>query len=115
MNGLIPKLSIHQILGLIAIRNHEGSEDVSIGILQEWLSQNGDKTGSYIVWYEYGLLLLKRENFDAAQTAFKSAISEGTFFPEASLRLAEAEAARAEELDNQATPLLTPLPLTKLH
>ena len=101
MNGIIPKLSIAQIFGLISTRINEGGEDIATVILQEWLTHNSDKPNAYIAWYELGMQLLRREMFDAAQTAFQSALQEGHCFPAAAFRLAEATNAKSEILNNQ--------------
>jgi uncharacterized protein HemY len=101
MNGIIPKLSIGQIFGLIATKIHEGGEDIATVILQEWLTYNSDKPNAYIAWYELGMQLLRMEMFEAAQTAFQSALQEGRCFPAAALKLAEATNAKNEISNNQ--------------
>ena len=89
MSGIIPKLSITQILSLCASKVHEGSEDTAILLLREWLTYNGDKPDAYMAWYELGLSLYHTENFDSAQTCFKSALLEGHRFPAAAQKLGE--------------------------
>jgi uncharacterized protein HemY len=115
MNGIIPKLSIDQIFGLIATRIHEGDEDIATVILQEWLTHNCDKPNAYIAWYELGLQFLRKEMYESAQTAFESALMHGQCFPAAAFKLAETMSAISQTLNNQAGTESTNLNGMKVH
>ena len=115
MIGIIPKLSISQILGLVATKIYDGHEDIAMGILQEWLACNGDKPDAFMAWYELGLQFLRKEMLEAAQTAFESTLGEGRCFPEAAFKLAEVISARGEASNNTVNPGSANLAYHKLH
>ena len=115
MLELISILSINQVLELTATKIYEGSDDIAIVILQKWLLSHNDQLGAYIAWYELGLLFHKRNNIEAAEIAFRSALIGNPCFPEAAFRLGEVVNAIANSQED--TPIESPFmaTLSKIH